>query len=42
MKLVRVFKYLLEHVYIGMPIKFFLYESRRGGGVPANSSGIRI
>ena len=47
MKLVWVFKYILVHVYIGMPIKlfFFLYESQGeggGGGVRANSSGIRI
>ena len=34
---------ILVHVYIGIPIKLFLYESQGGGGgVQANSSGIRI
>ena len=36
MKLVWVFKYILVHVYIGMPIKLFLYLKVRerlvGGG----------
>ena len=33
MKLVWVFKYILVHVYIGMPIKlFFVLKSGGGGG----------
>ena len=43
MKLVWVFKYILVHVYIVMPIKLFFCTKGRGrGGVRANSSGIRI
>ena len=40
MKLVWVFKYILGHVYIGMPIKliFVLKSGGGGGGVQANSS----
>ena len=46
MKLVWVFKYILVHVYIGVPIKLFFVRKPGGGGggggVQANSSGIRI
>ena len=44
-KLEWVFKYILVHVYIGMPIKLFFVRKSGGGGgggVQANSSGIRI
>ena len=45
MKLVWVFKYILVHVNIGVPIKLFFVRKSGGGGgggVKANSSGIRI
>ena len=43
MELVCVFKYILVHVYIGVPIKlFFVRKPGGGGGVQTNSSGIRI
>ena len=39
MKLVWVFKYILVHVYIGVPIKLFLYESQGEGGSPSKFFG---
>ena len=39
MKLVWVFKYIVVHVYIGMPIKLFFVRKSGGGGSPSKFFG---